>query len=229
MLDLEKRVEEVRDSLTPGAQWALVYCAQAFRFGGNWGLMLNSKPDYASVLKALNEESKAKNIYALQVKNGAVVFCRESFLASTVNSFVPNAINMKFAKMAKERKYLELTKFNSLIHDVISGKKRLPIAKSGGYCLGLLCTNETNVIRLNGNDYPAYKITPEEAITCLQRVSQNTGVTISVACKNADNSCAYLDCRTLRGIVALKAVYAAVEISNTDTGAFMQVKIDKFA
>lgn len=218
--ELEKRI----DKLSDGAKVAIVLCAKAFRFGGNWGY-LNPGNEFSGYLESLKGEKA--NVKAFKVSNGAVVLVNEGFLATNVNAVVPNAINGSFVEMAKKRRQEELERFDKFLKSVVSGKSKYVKGAKGSYALtlGILSVNETNTIRLNGKEYPAYKVNVLECLEHLHRLEQQ-GYKVAVHAVKEDGSSVYDAPFNLGGnSKGLQAVYRGLEISDTQTGVFIKIAI----
>lgn len=213
------------DALTDGGKLAIVLCANAFRFGGNWGFIKSDKRDFKGQLETLRQEKP--HIKAIKVENGALILAEENFLAHNVNLAVPNAIGTPFAQMAFKRKEEERARFNKFVESVAKGKSSHVKSSQGYYSLtlGVFCVNDTNAIRVNGKDYPAYKLTLLEALTYVNQLT-NTGKKVFVRAVREDGT-SYFD---LVGNLANNAkgvadIYRGLEIAESDTGVFLSIRI----
>lgn len=218
--DIESRIENLSD----GAKVAIVLCANAFRFGGNWGYLLPDK-DFKGYMESLKGERP--NIKAYQVSNGALVLVNENFLATNVNAVIPNAINGSFVDMAKKRRKDEQERFNKFLKNVISGKSKYAKTGSGKYALtlGIYSVNDTNAIRLNGTEYPAYKISLIETLEFLNQVAK-AGHKVLVHAVKEDGTSVYDTPFNLgSNSKGIQAVYRGLEISETGTGVFLKISI----
>lgn len=223
--NLENMLTKNLDKLTDGAKLAIVLSADAFRFGGNWGFIKNSKPEFKGMIDLLKEEKG--NVKVFPVSNGALVLCNEDFLAYNVNLAVPNAIGGAFVEKAKKRRDEEKAKYSKFVDNVLAGKNSHIKKKDGYYelVLGIFSVNDTNYIRLNGNDYPAYKLNLIEALGFIQylskagnkvyakAVTENGQEVYDVIEKLGSNS---------KGVAAL---YRGLEIANSNTGVFLTLRI----
>lgn len=226
---MEKRLEEKLtaniQAMTDGGKLALVLCAGAFRFGGNWGFIRSSKSDFKGQLETLKEEKP--NVKAIPLKNGALILSDENFLSHNVNLAVPNAINGTFVEKANARKADEKKRFQKFIENVAKGKSSHVKHAKGYYelVLGIYCVNDTNAIRLNGNDYPAYKITLIEA---LEYANQLTNIGKQVYALAVDENGKQVFGKVFdlasnsKGVAAL---YKGLEIAESETGVFLTLRI----
>lgn len=218
--DIENRIE----NLSNGAKVAIVLCANAFRFGGNWGYVTPGK-DFKGNLEALKGDRP--NVKAYQVSNGALVLVNENFLATNVNAVLPNAINGSFVEKAKARRKDEQDRFNKFLKNVITGKSKYAKTGNGKYALtlGIFSVNDTNAIRLNGTEYPAYKINLIETLEFLNQVAK-AGHKVLVHAVKEDGTSTYDTPFNLgSNSKGLQAVYRGLELSETGTGVFLKISI----
>jgi hypothetical protein len=226
---MDKRVEQKLiqniDALTPGGQTAIVLCAGAFRFGGNWGFIKRSKADFNTMLDTLKQERP--NVKAIAVANGALIMCDENFLAHNVNLAVPNAINGSFVEMSNKRRTDERQRFGKFIDNVAKGKSS-HVKNAKGFrelTLGVFCVNDTNAIRLNGIDYPAYKLTLLEALDAADKLSALGNKVYARAIKKDGEEVFDLIFNLATNSEGLAALYRGLEIADSDTGLFLTLRI----
>lgn len=224
--NVDRELEKKAEVLSNGAKQAIVLCAEAFRFGGNWGFLRNNNRDFKSIIEALKEEKA--NIKPYPVSNGAIIVCNKNFLASAVNSVVPNGINGDFIEKAQKRSEVEKQKYVKFLDDVASGKSRFG-RKGNGYIeltLGIYCVNDTNFIRLNNIDYPAYKLNLQEALE-YARYLGNKGKAVYV--KHIDRATGRVSWGTIEQLAynqrSMAGIFNAVEIAESNTGAFITLRI----
>lgn len=221
---MNKAIEERIENLSDGAKVAIVLCSNAFRFGGNWGYLTPGR-DFKGYLESLKGEKG--NVKAYQVSNGALVLVNENFLATNVNAVVPNAINGSFVDMAKKRRKEEQERFNKFLKNVVAGKSKYAKTGNGKYALtlGIFSINDTNQIRLNGNEFPAYKINLIETLEFLNQVAK-AGHKVLVHAVKEDGTSVYETPFNLGGNTkGIQAVYRGLEISETGTGVFLKISI----
>lgn len=222
---IDASIEKNSKNVSQGGQMAIVLCTEAFASGGNWGFLPRSRADFSAVIETLKEEHG--NVSLIRVSNGAIVVAKEAFLGQSVNALVPNALGMAFVEKAKQRRAEEQERFAKFIKSVTSGKSKY-VKKAEGYyelTLGVFCVNETNLIRLNGVDYPAYKLSLVEALSHIHEVLQREGRTLYVRAIKEDSSPVYGKVTDFMNTKGLAALYRAVEISDTNTGAFVTIRI----
>ncbi len=213
------------DQLSNGAKFALVLCANAFRFGGNWAVIRNTNKDYKSTLEELKQEKP--HVKVIQASNGAIILCEEMFLTESVNLVLPGAISTPFFEMAKQREEEENAKFTRFVGNVLAGKNSHVVKKDGYYeiIIGVFCVNDVNYIRIAGDDYPAYKLSLLEALDFIMD-------------GNKDGHKIYVRAMTAEGVVVfdlveklgynskgVAAMYRGLEIADSDTGAFLTLRI----
>lgn len=225
---MSKNIEErIEKTLSDGAKVALVLCANAFRFGGNWGYLTQDSEELKGYLETLKTERQ--HVKAFRVSNGALVLVNENFLASNVNAVVPNAITGSFVEKAKQRRREEQERFNKFLKNVVSGKSKYTKNAKGNFALtlGIFSVNETNSIRLNGQEYPAYKITLIEALEFLNQLTKE-GYKVYVHAVKEDGTSVYDTPFNLgSNSKGIQAVYRGLEISDTKTGVFLKIVIQK--
>ena len=213
------------EKLTAGGQLAIVLCANSFRFGGNWGFITRDKEDFAGQLETLKQERP--NIKAFKVKNGALVLANENFLAHNVNLVVPDAIGGGFVAKAKQRRAEEKEKFQKFLDRVVTGK-----SKSAKYTkdfteitFGIFSVNDTNQIRINGNEYNAYKLSVVEALEFAHQLKKvgKTAYAKGIAEDGKEFYAPVFDLAS--SSKGQKALYQALEIAESETGVFITLRI----
>lgn len=220
---VENRLTQNLDKLSNGSKMAIVMCANAFRFGANWGLLRKSNSEYKGILEALKEEKQ--NTRVTMVENGCIIECKEQFLANAVNTAVPNAIDGEFVNIAVKRKEDEKGKFRKFVKNAVDGKNKY-VTQCNGYkefVVGLYCVNDTNFIRINGKDIPSYKLTLAEALPALKMFLE-AGMQVYIPVEVSEGNVKFMpigECVPN----AIPQVFKAMEISDTDTGVFLTVRI----
>lgn len=224
--NVEKKLTQNIDALTDGGKAAIVLCANSFRFGGNWGFIRREKHDFKEQLETLKEERKS--IKAIPVSNGALVLADENFLAHNVNLAVPGAINGNFVDMANKRRREEQERFAKFIQNVAVGKSSHVKSKDGYYelTLGLFCVNDTNAIRLNGHEYPAYKLNMIEALDYAVKALASSGKKLyAKAITDEGKQVSGLVVELAMNSKGVQALYRGLEIADSDTGVFLSLAI----
>lgn len=220
---LDKQLEQNINAMTDGGKLAIVLCAGSFRFGGNWGFIRGGK-DLKGQIETLKEERP--NVKAIPVANGALIQCNENFLAHNVNLAVPGAIGGAFVDRANKRKSEEKARFAKFMKNVETGKSA-HVKKGANYSeitFGIFCVNDTNAIRVNGKEYPAYKMTLLETLEFANRLVEN-GRKVYVRAVKPDGVAVFDEIRNLSNSKGLQAIYKGLEISETDTGVFITLRI----
>lgn len=213
------------EALSDGAKLAIVLSANSFRFGGNWAFIKSERKDFRSQLETLKPERP--HIKAIPVSNGALILSSENYLAHTVNSVVPNAINGSFVDMANKRRADEKVRFQKFVESVAKGKsKHVKTAK--GYrelTVGIFSVNDTNAIRINGTDYPAYKLTLIEALEYVNQLT-STGSKVYARAVKEDGSEVFDQIFNLAtNSKGVQALYRGLEIAESETGVFLTLRI----
>lgn len=229
-----KKLEEMVGNLTPAEQVALIETADSFRFGGNWGYVRVGQSKYKDTIENLRSEAN-KNIKFYKVANGVVLLASENFLGHAVNKVAPNALGEGFVKSSKERREAEWAKFDTFLKAVLTGKNKTYKANSKGFIdmqLGLFSVNDTNAIRLNGEEYPAYKLNLVEGITSMQRVlatgefgNKKIYVRALLNAGTPQEQEVFDEVKNMSNSKALDAMYSGLLISETDTGVFLNIRI----
>lgn len=221
----EKVFKDRASELTEGEQLAIIMCANSFRFGGHWGFIRNTKKEFRETVQALQNEKP--NVKLLPVSNGALILADTNFLAVNVNKLVPNAINGSFVERSKQRLEEEREKFSKFVKSVVSGKSS-HLKKDKGYYelkLGIYSINDTNAIRLNGVDYPAYKLTMIEALDMAHKL-ESSGMQVYVRAIDENKREVFDRVFSLAGnSKGQSAILRGLEISETDTGVFITFRI----
>lgn len=221
---LGHQLEQNINSMTEAGKLAVVLCAQAFRFGGNWGFMRTGDANFKETLETLKDEQPNVKFYRLA--NGALITCKEQFLAYNVNIAVPNAIGVPFAEKAKERKKQEIEKFRRLLTSAMAGKST-HVEKRGRFnelTIGIYCTNEVNTIRLNGKDYPAYKLDLIEALQVAHEWNAKNRVVMASAVDASGDRIFDQIQNLAANSKGLSAIYRGLELSDTGTGVFLKLR-----
>ncbi len=215
----------IESKLSVGAREAIVLMSDAFRLGCNWGYIKNTHPDYRDVLTALKEEKGAIKMF--QAENGAIVMADKNFLTKVVNDVAPGLINADFIKNAEERAKNETESALKFVKKVADGKSPY-VKEKDGYQelqLGILSVNQVNEIRLNGVSYPAFRLNLQEALGLLDTL-KNAGINVLVRGVKADGAALWGTPFQLGGnSAALEAAYRGLQISDTDTGVFLSVRL----
>lgn len=219
--NIEKKIE----ALSGGAQLAIVLCANSFRFGGNWGFIRKERKDFRDQLETLKQERP--NVRAIPVTNGALILSNENFLAHNVNAVVPNAINGSFVDMANKRKADEKARFQKFIENIAKGKSSYVKSAKGYYelTLGIFSVNDTNHIRINGKDFPAYKLTLMEALDYANQLA-STGKQVYARAVKEDGTEVFDKVFNLAGnSKGQQALYRGLEIADSETGLFLTLRL----
>lgn len=219
------QLEQNIAALSDGAKVAIVLCANSFRFGGNWAFIKKEKRDFRSQLETL--KSERPNVKAIPVANGALVLVSEAYLADNVNKAIPNAINGSFVAMAGKRRTDEKARFQKFLKSVAEGKSQ-HIRKAKGYTeitIGVFSVNETNLIRINGKDYPAYKLSLIEALEYANQLTA-LGKKVYARAIREDGVEVYDQIHSLASnSKGQSALYRGLEIADSDTGTFLTLRI----
>lgn len=222
----ERELEQRVGVLSNGAKQAIVMCAESFRFGGNWGFLRNSNHEFKAIIEALREDKDSVKPYP--VSNGVIVVCDKNFLANSVNSVVPGGIGRDFVENARKRSETERQKFIKFLRDLANGKNRF-VKQGNGYgelVLGIYSTNDTNLIRLNNIDYPAYKLNLQETLEFLRSLG-NDSKKVYIKAIDVDTG------KTVWGTVeqlaytskGMASIYKALEIAESNTGVFLTLRV----
>lgn len=223
--NIDPRFVERLEAVSAGGQLAIVLCADAFRHGGNWGFIRRNKPNFREQLETLREERP--NVEAIPVANGALILVKEDFLAYNVNKIIPNAIGKPFVERVKQRRLEEQERFVKFINSVIQGKSSYVKSKGGYYelVLGVYSINDTNLIRLNGVDYPAYKLTAIEALDYADKALASVGRKAYVLAVKENGERVFDRPMNLANSKGIPAIYRGLEIADSDTGLFLTLRI----
>lgn len=223
---LESQLAKASDKLSDGAKLSLVICANAFRFGGNWGFIRADKPDFRYQLELLKQEHP--NVKAKQLSNGALILANENFLAVSVNTAVPDAINGNFVQMATIRRQKERESFQKFLKGVAKGTSRFVKNASSNYyelVIGLFSVNDVNEIRIGGKEYPAFNLTLIEALEYAYQLT-NVGFKVYAKAITADGKAVFDEVFNLAtNSKGVDALYRGMEIADSDTGVFLTMRL----
>lgn len=222
---LERIVSSREDKLSEGAKLAIMLCSSAFHYGGAWGFLRSTKENFRECIEEFRKEHQ--NVRLFKVSNGALIHANENFLANAVNALLPGAITQDFAQKAIKRRQAETERFIKFVQNVLDGKEQVT-KKNGIYelQLGVYSINETNSIRLNGVEYPAYKLTLFEALDIIDKLSKQQNLVSEVYAVTEDNQRVFAPVfAAMTNSKGVQAVYRGLSISETDTGVFVTVHL----
>lgn len=221
---LEKTVEKNIDNISVGGQQAIINCSAAYRNGGNWGLLREKNDrDYKRKLDELATEKT--NVMVETLANGSLILCKEKFLVDSINAIVPGAIDATYQQKREERIKEDRDKFTKFIDSVAAGKAVEVQKIDGGYelVIAIYSLNKVNTIKLNGISYPAYKVTAPEVAKWLMSKCPNRAY---VKCITPDGRQTFeLLEKVAKNGAMQKGMYKGLEISDTDTGVFMTLRL----
>lgn len=213
------------ESLTDGEKLSIVLCVGALRYGGNWGFIRRDKRTYHGELELLKQVRNHIKVFRLY--NGALVLADENFLINNVNKVVPGGINENYVTLANKRRAEEQDKFMRFLERVLAGKSKFIRNKDGYYevNIGVFSLNDTNLIRVNGIDYPAYKLTLIEVLDYALRLINLTGKNIYVRAVTDNGQEVFDLVNNLTDSKGLASIYRGLEIADSNTGAFLTLRM----
>lgn len=216
---IEAKIDEV---LSDGSKLAIVLVAHAFRFGGNWAFIRKDDNEFKGKLELLKDEKP--HIDAKPLSNGALILMDRGFLTKNVNAVVPGGINKEFVDRANELKLDEQGKYTKFIESVLTGKSRFLENKNSYYelVMGTYCINDTNLIKVNGVDYPAYKLSLEEMLNELRRLNVKHRRQILIKVAN-ESGFGFMPLET--AMKNPKAIHRGLEIADSNTGVFVTLRL----
>lgn len=216
---IENRIDTV---LTDGGKLAIVMVAHSFRFGGNWAFIRNDATEYKDRLELLREEKP--NVDARPLSNGALVLMDKGFLTNNVNAVIPGGIGKEFVDKANARKIEEQKKYSNFVESVLEGKSRFLVDKNSykELTIGTYCVNETNLIKVNGVEYPSYKLPLEEMLNELRRVNVKYKRPILLKVVK-DTGFGFMPIEA--AMQNLKAVHKGLEIADSNTGVLLSLRL----
>ena len=221
--------------LCEGGKEAVIQCASAFRFGGNWGWVLKDS-QYTSTLNLL--KGVKEHIKLLHVNNGTVILADKDFLAYNVNKVVPNALGERFLDLMVRTANTERYNFVKYLESCLKGRKNGIILKgSSAYVtFAIFSTNATNSIKMRGNRYKAFKLGYSAVLDILTQFSQSLGEgvqgyrysKIELQCELEDGQKKWVPpCDIVGSSKLLVAFFRSLEIASTSTGVFMTMRLSK--
>lgn len=193
-----------------------VITASSFYVGGNWGFLLEDNPEFVEILDILNNS----NVKKIRVSNGYIVFCDYDYLqkvVSRVENVTPEILNRGINRLRTE-----VPEFQKFLTTILR-KNCKYLEDCGSYYeinIGLYCTNNTHKIRINGIEYPAFSLTLSEALKEVVKLNSRMSIYICEAS-------GFEKLNTALSMNSLEPIYSGVEISNSCTGAFLTLRIEK--
>ncbi len=215
---IEDRIDTV---MTDGVKVMIVMCASAFRFGGNWAFLKKDDSEYEGKKELLLEEKSS--IIGRPVSNGVVILMDKNYLTKNVNAVIPNGIDKKFIAKANTIRAEEIQKYDRFIKSVLDGKSKY-LVNGHSYkelTMGTYCINDTNIIRLNGVDYPSYKLELDLMLRKLIEVNKKYRRQILIKVINRGME-GFMPLET--AINKMEAIHSGLEISDTNTGVFVTLR-----
>jgi hypothetical protein len=218
-----QNLNSIVESLSMSSRVAIVLCANAFKQGGNWGLLRQSNREFNNTFSILSEANQ--DIRLTRVYNGLIVECRDNFLADTINAIQPHAIDEDFGLMVARRKEEERHKLTKLLQSVVDDecKYERKTTYFGELIIGLYSMNITNFIRINGIDIPAYKLSLAEALPCLKLLEEN-GLPVFVCIGDGEGDRTFKALSQLMAERDIASMLQGLDISDTDTGVFFTIR-----
>lgn len=221
--ELENQVQENIDKLSETERYMIMEIAPQVRFAGTWGFLVDDEENFELKEELIKEETE--NVEVQRVANGYIFTAKPTFLVDTLNTLVPDALSFEFSEKANERKQTEKDMFAKFMISIINGKesKFVKTDKKGQKYInvGLYCTNNVNLIRLNGREYKAFKLTLLEAMLSLKEKDSSILDNLKVIVQDTDG----LYIRKLKYTLSTKEdrdkVFNAMHIAETKTGAFI--------
>lgn len=213
--------------LTEGEKTAIVLIEPSFKNGSNWILL----PDNDRRTKGYIEDllTVKKNLVASRVSNGYVVQVDKRFIVNSINSIAGNSLNHRFVDYAQKREKEAKDSFSRFLTRLKDGKVKQAKKIGNGLeiTIAVYSLNEVETIRLRGVDYPAYRVTLMEALQAFHELSKE-GYVPQVKAKHPNGDTVFDNVFSLASNTnGLKAINEALEISDTDTGVFVTLRLLK--
>ena len=180
-----------------------VITASSFYVGGNWGFLLEDNPEFVEILDILNNS----NVKKIRVSNGYIVFCDYDYLqkvVSRVENVTPEILNRGINRLRTE-----VPEFQKFLTTILR-KNCKYLEDCGSYYK----------IRINGIEYPAFSLTLSEALKEVVKLNSRMSIYICEAS-------GFEKLNTALSMNSLEPIYSGVEISNSCTGAFLTLRIEK--
>lgn len=203
-----------------GTKLGLTLCSQSYLVGGNWGYLNIEHTDYNKILNLLNEEKGI--IKLMPVSNGVIVISNQAVLHDLISEVDSSIITQEVQKAHQERVDLESHKCLKFLESVVKGTSKYGESYNGftEYNVGIYSSNDTSKIRLNGIEYPAYKLTIQEMLECLKQLSRFKKVYVK----------AYTEIECKEEFIQVPEIVTAsliksLELSPTGTGVFITFRV----
>lgn len=227
MARIEEAVTRNINKLSDTEKFVVMEIAPQLRFAGNWGFLVKGE-DYFETKQELLKTNTEK-ITIQEVKNGYLFTADDIYLVNTVNELLPGVLNFEYKARAMERKQTDKEMFVKFMQGIIRGKesKFVKVDKRGRrfIIIGLYCTNNVNLIRLNGNEYKAYKLTFLEAMQGLKSLDSELLSKVNILVKDNDAYYARQLGTVLSTVEGRQSAFSAMQIAETKTGVLMTLYI----
>lgn len=231
-MQLEALIAKNVNKVSVGSQKVFMTCLNSFTFGCNWGFLKSGTQDFAESIEMLKEEKN--NISLNKVSNGVIITCSEKYLMNILNTLFDGKCPIQYQQLAERRK-TELGVFQKWLTKLCNSTKGLDYAKQKNIngrnvtqvTFALYGVNDSHSIRVNGIEYPDFKLTIAEALSVMLSKPEFANMGIAVRTLNADKSAyveTYIPAQQLyNNDNAVKAFFKATMISEANTGLFVKI------
>lgn len=210
-------------NFSEGAKIGLTLCSQSYLVGGNWGYLNREHTDYERLLSMLKEEKSV--IKLLPVSNGVIVIGNLLVLKDLITEVEPELITAEVQKAHQGRKAVEKHKCLKFFEAIVKGTAKYGNSYNGftEYNIGIYSSNDTSKIRLNGIDYPAYKLTVQEMIECLKQLNRFKKTYVKTEIGGTQGFISIPE--ILKEQNGVSAIINGLELSPTGTGVFLTLRV----
>jgi len=212
------------NNYSEGSKIGLTLCSQSYLVGGNWGYLSNEHTDYEKLVSLLQEDKSV--IKLLYTSNGVVVIANPTVLNEVIATVEPALVNPEVQKAHASREGLEQHKCLKFFEEIVKGSSSKYGRAYNGfteYNVGIYSSNDTAKIRLNGIEYPAYKLTIQEMLECLKQLNRFKQVYLKVEMSGMQEFVSLTD--LLKDAGSLVSIIKALELSPTGTGVFVTFRV----
>lgn len=231
-MQLEALVAKNVSKISVGSQKVFMTCLNSFTFGCNWGFLKSTTQDFKQSIEMLKGEKN--NITLNKVSNGVIISCSERYLMNILNTIFEGKCPIQYQQLAERRKS-ELGVFQKWLTKLTNSTSGLDYVSRktvngrtvNTVTFALYGVNDSHAIRVNGIDYPAFKMTVPEALNVMLSKPEFANMGVAIRTLNADKSAyveSFITAKQLYGNEnAVKAFFNATTISEANTGLFVKI------
>lgn len=232
-MQLEALVAKNVSKISVGSQKVFMTCLNSFTFGCNWGFLKSTTQDFKQSIEMLKEEKN--NITLNKVSNGVIISCSERYLMNILNTIFEGKCPIQYQQLA-ERRRTEIGVFQKWLTKLTNSTSGLEYVSRKSVngkpativTFALYGVNDSHAIRVNGIEYPAFKLTVPEALNVMLSKPEFANMLVAVRLLNSNKSDyieRYVPASQLSNPEAIKAFFKSTIISEANTGLFVKIVV----